>query len=186
METEFPYQTTQPDPPDQPPVDTTVEHAEQVKHAAAVAPAEVVATEDDVQVEEARAEAVSGTDAAASDLATAAAPAGPSAWTERRAARRFAMQLPVFVTVSAGDLAGSLKDHATVTRDVSASGVFFEMETPLPVNTEIEFTLTLPREITHSQAIRVHCLGTVVRCESGETGGRSGVAAVIDEFDLLA
>ncbi len=104
---------------------------------------------------------------------------GPAGWTERRAARRFPLRLPVFVTVTEG----GLKDHPTVTRDVSASGVFFEMENAIPVGTEIEFTLTLPPEITHSESIRVHCLGTVVRAEHGE---RAGVAALIDEFDLLA
>ena len=106
-------------------------------------------------------------------------PAGePSQWKERRAARRLALQLPVFVTVDDG----TLKDYATQTRDVSASGVFFEMDSPLVVGTEIEFTLTLPPEITHGDAIRVHCVGTVVRSEVGERGG---VAAIIDEFDLV-
>lgn len=114
------------------------------------------------------------------DAEPAAEPvSGPAGWTERRAARRLPLHVPVFVTVTEG----GIKDHAAVTRNVSASGVFLEMESPLPEGTEIEFTLTLPPEITHSGSIRVHCLGTVVRVEHGE---RAGVAAAIDEFDLLA
>ena len=48
----------------------------------------------------------------------------------------------------------------------------------------IEFTLTLPPEITLTESIRVRCKGKVVRVDDGD--GKVAVAAVIDEYEFLA
>jgi len=50
----------------------------------------------------------------------------------------------------------------------------------------IEFTLTLPPEITLTESIRVRCKGKVVRVDNGMADSRVPVAAVIDEYEFLA
>ena len=72
------------------------------------------------------------------------------------------------------------------TRDVSARGICFYLEAPLTVGSEIDFTLTLPPEITLTESIRVRCKGKVVRAENNLADAKVPVAAVIDEYEFLA
>ena len=99
---------------------------------------------------------------------------------EKRATRRFALRLPVSVNQN-GSTAMSAQ-----TRDVSARGICFYLEAPLASGSEIEFTLTLPPEITLTESIRVRCKGKVVRVEPGMADTKVPVAAVIDEYEFLA
>ena len=101
---------------------------------------------------------------------------------EKRATRRFALRLPVSVNYS-GNTGAAL---AAQTRDVSARGICFYMDAPLTTGSEIEFTLTLPPEITLTESIRVRCRGKVVRVEPGMADAKVPVAAVIDEYEFLA
>jgi len=101
---------------------------------------------------------------------------------DKRATRRFALRLPV--SVSAGD--GSAQALAAQTRDVSARGICFYLESGLPAGSTIEFTLTLPPEITLTESIRVRCKGKVVRVDDVNSDGKVAVAAVIDEYEFLA
>jgi hypothetical protein len=101
---------------------------------------------------------------------------------EKRATRRFALRLPVSVNY-AGDAGAAL---AAQTRDVSARGICFYMDSPLTAGSDIEFTLTLPPEITLTESIRVRCKGKVVRVDDGVTDAKVPVAAVIDEYEFLS
>jgi len=97
---------------------------------------------------------------------------------EQRSMRRFTMQLPVQVKLE------GLHTIAT-TRDVSAKGVFiFTDHEGFASETPIEFTLTLPPEITMTQSIRVNCTGKVIRVER-DPRGKYGVAALIDHYRFL-
>jgi len=49
----------------------------------------------------------------------------------------------------------------------------------------IEFTMTLPPEITLTESIRVQCKGHVVRVENPGEAGRLAVAALIEEYEFL-
>ena len=100
---------------------------------------------------------------------------------DKRATRRFALRLPV--TVRYGD---SEEEQAAQTRDVSARGICFYMDDPLTAGSDIEFTLTLPPEITLTESIRVRCKGKVVRVDDGSTDAKVPVAAVIDEYEFLS
>src|SRR5690242_14037924 len=78
----------------------------------------------------------------------------------KRAARRFALRVPVTVS----------RDHATNPeaariRDVSARGICFYLDAAIAQGEPIGFTLTLPPEITLTESIRVQCKGRVVRVE---------------------
>src|ERR1700755_1828577 len=101
---------------------------------------------------------------------------------EKRATRRFALRLPVAVNYAEN---GTQKRSAQ-TRDVSARGISFYVDSPIATGSLIEFTLTLPAEITLTESIRVRCKGTVVRIDDEASNGKMAVAAVIDEYEFLS
>ncbi len=101
---------------------------------------------------------------------------------EKRAARRFALQIPV--SVARGEDA-NLTEPAQI-RDVSARGISFYLDSPIESGSPIGFTLTLPPEITLTESIRVQCKGRVVRVENGQDEGKMAVAAVIEEYEFLS
>jgi hypothetical protein len=100
---------------------------------------------------------------------------------EKRAIRRFALQLPVTVTAASGELI----EATAQTRDVSSHGICFECDKPIERESTIEFTLTLPTEVTMTEPIRVHCRGTVVRIEN-KAGGKFAIAAAIESYEFVA
>jgi hypothetical protein len=99
----------------------------------------------------------------------------------KRATRRFALRLPVSVRYGENE-----QEHAAQTRDVSARGICFYLDSVIQAGSAIDFTLTLPPEITLTESIRVRCKGHVVRVEGGGPASKMAVAAVIDEYDFLA
>ncbi len=103
----------------------------------------------------------------------------PEPQTEQRATRRFALRLPLTVKYPQGE------ERQATTRDISARGICFLADSPILEGSPIEFTLTLPPEITLTDSIRVHCIGRVVRVEP-HLSGRIGVAAVIERYEFLA
>ncbi len=100
---------------------------------------------------------------------------------EKRAARRFALRIPVIVK------RGTDTNHSESAqiRDVSARGICFYLDSPIEQGSPIGFTLTLPPEITLTESIRVQCQGRVVRIENGDLEGKMTVAAVIEEYEFL-
>ena len=98
---------------------------------------------------------------------------------EKRAARRFALRVPVSVNRD------SSQNEAAQIRDVSARGICFDLESSVSQGSPIGFTLTLPPEITLTESIRVQCKGRVVRVENSRPDGKVGVAAVIEEYEFL-
>jgi PilZ domain len=101
---------------------------------------------------------------------------------DKRSTRRFALRLPLTVSYSANG--GNAKSAQT--RDVSARGVCFYVDSAIEAGSALEFTLTLPPEITLTESIRVRCKGKVVRVENGAPDGKVAVAAVIDEYEFLS
>jgi hypothetical protein len=99
---------------------------------------------------------------------------------DKRATRRFALRLPVSVRYGENE-----EEHAAQTRDVSARGICFYVDSAIQAGSAIDFTLTLPPEITLTESIRVRCKGRVVRVEGGSPANKMAVAAVIDEYEFL-
>ncbi len=99
---------------------------------------------------------------------------------EKRAARRFALRVPVTV-----NRASLTQNEAAQIRDVSARGISFYLDSSIEKGSPIGFTLTLPPEITLTESIRVQCKGRVVRVENGRAEGKVAVAAVIEEYEFL-
>jgi len=100
---------------------------------------------------------------------------------EKRAARRFALRIPV--TVSRGE-SPSQAEPAQI-RDVSARGISLYLDSPIAQGSPLGFTLTLPPEITLTESIRVQCKGHVVRVENNQSDGKMAVAAVIEEYEFV-
>jgi len=101
---------------------------------------------------------------------------------EQRATRRFSLELPVSVT----NTEAGLNEASTVTRDVSARGVCFFLNRTVNVGSRIEFTLTLPPEVTLTEHLSVRCKGRVVRVDNANSSGRVPVAAVIEQYEFLS
>src|SRR5579885_128170 len=106
----------------------------------------------------------------------------PQPQHDLRATRRFNLRLPIDVKYTA-ETVRQAKAH---TRDVSSRGICFYFDTPIEPGAYIEFTLTLPPEITLTESIRVRCKGTVVRVDQAAPDGKVAVAAVIDEYEFLS
>jgi len=99
---------------------------------------------------------------------------------EKRVTRRFPLRLPVSVRYGENP-----EEHRAQTRDVSARGICFFVDSAIQAGSPIEFTLTLPPEITLTESIRVRCKGHVVRVEGGDPAGKMAVAAKIEEYEFL-
>jgi hypothetical protein len=105
----------------------------------------------------------------------------PEPQLEKRAARRFALHIPV--TVEHGE--ETPVSQIAQIRDVSARGICFYLNGAFAKDSLIGFTMTLPPEITLTESIRVQCKGRVVRVENGSANGKLAVAAVIEEYEFL-
>jgi hypothetical protein len=98
---------------------------------------------------------------------------------EKRSIRRFSFDLPISVKF----LANGRREMAGHTRDVSSRGVFMYLEGEIEAGASIEFVMTLPPEITLSDAMRVRCMGRVLRVD--KSAREQGVAVAIDQYDFV-
>lgn len=99
---------------------------------------------------------------------------------ERRVSRRFTMVLPL--TVRSTGPNGAV-ERCGQTRDVSFRGLYFLIDANYDVGNEIEFVLTLPKEITQAGDVHIRCYGQVVRVDV--LNGHRGVAARIERYEFL-
>lgn len=96
---------------------------------------------------------------------------------EVRCAVRFPLSLPMLV--SAGR-----REFTALTRNVSASGVLFEMAGALRVGERVSFSLRMPGGILGTpHDVLVDCRGRVVRCSKSQA--QSHIAATIDEYQFV-
>jgi len=95
---------------------------------------------------------------------------------EVRCAVRFPLALPVVLATTHGDV-------KAFSKNVSASGVLFELSEELPAGLDIRFSLRMPGAILGTlHDVLVHCLGRVVRCSLSQT--QYLAAATIDEYQF--
>jgi len=96
---------------------------------------------------------------------------------EVRCAVRFPLSLPVELTDRLPELPG-------MTRNVSANGVLFELDGPLNVGDDIQFSLRMPGSVLGTpQDVLVRCRGRVVRCSLSQSHYQA--AATIDEYRFV-
>jgi hypothetical protein len=90
---------------------------------------------------------------------------------------RFPLALPVV-------LATGNEEWTAATRNISASGVLFELERKLPTGMTVEFSLRMPGSVLGtSHDVLVHCTGRVVRCSLSKD--QFLAAATIDEYQFV-
>jgi hypothetical protein len=104
----------------------------------------------------------------------------PQPYAEQRGTRRIALTLPVAVRFADSET----PEMAAQTKDVSARGIYFYMDSHPQAGSRLEFTLTLPPEITLTEEIRVRCVGRIVRVENPNPG-KVGIAAAIEQYEFL-
>ena len=92
--------------------------------------------------------------------------------------RRFDMRLPAVVRLDQDEF-------QTETQNVSARGVFFYLDRPVPAGTRCDVTLTFPPHITLTDAVRVRFTARVIRVESPLPSLRVGTAAMIEDYEFL-
>jgi hypothetical protein len=100
--------------------------------------------------------------------------------SERRTSQRFTMSLALKVR-SNGPL--GMVEQPGQTRDVGFRGLYFTTNADYELGSEIEFILTLPKEVTQSGDVNIRCRGRVVRTEPGSDN--RGVAARIERYEFL-
>jgi hypothetical protein len=93
--------------------------------------------------------------------------------------RRFDMRLPAIVRLESAD------EFHTETQNVSARGVFFYLDRAVEAGTQLEVTLTFPPHVTLTDAVRVRFTARVIRCESPLPSSRTGMAAMIENYEFL-
>jgi hypothetical protein len=96
---------------------------------------------------------------------------------EVRCAVRFPIVLPVVLSSGRGEI-------AAITRNVSASGVVFEMDSPMQAGLEIHFSLRMPSAALGTpHDVLVHCQGRVVRCSMNQSNYLA--ASTIDDYQFV-
>jgi hypothetical protein len=94
-----------------------------------------------------------------------------------RCAVRFPLALPVVLSTQTGE-------HPALTRNVSASGVLFDLQSALNVGQDIRFAMKMPGGALGSEHdVMVRCSGRVVRCSPSQ--GHYHAAATIDEYQFV-
>jgi hypothetical protein len=102
--------------------------------------------------------------------------------SDARTGKRFHLELPIKI-----HKAEEAAEHAGVTGNLSAAGVYIRADAALEVGSNVEFDITLPPEVTGAKEnVVVQCRGRVVRTdEPGGSGEARGVACVIDSYDFI-
>jgi hypothetical protein len=104
--------------------------------------------------------------------------------TERRAARRYDLTLPVAVRVPVGGRAIPQKGK---TRDVSTRGVYLLFDHSVVQDSDFDLTMTLPTDVPGGTGVFVRAVGIVVRVEEWTEEGnlRVGVGAKIRRYEIV-
>ncbi len=104
--------------------------------------------------------------------------------SEARTGKRFPLELPIKIHKSE-----ETGQHAGVTGNLSAAGVYIRADAALEVGSNVEFEIALPPEVTGAkEPVIVQCRGRVVRTDepgAGDSKDTRGVACVIDSYDFI-
>lgn len=96
-----------------------------------------------------------------------------------RTSRRFPVHLPL-------KFFGDHKIPPGSTANISAAGVYLWVDGGLQIDSAIEFEITIPAaSVGATHDAHIHCHGRVVRCDTDQEFGRTGVACVIERYEFL-
>ena len=93
---------------------------------------------------------------------------------ENRKNQRFELRLPFEIVV------GQVPLSKGETKNVSSCGVLFAAKAAVAVGEPIEYMITLPKARGTRTAVRLRCIGKVVRCDE-----ESEFAATLERYEFL-
>ncbi len=94
---------------------------------------------------------------------------------EQRRSKRYELRLPVEL-IRAG--AASVNESGE-TKNLSSSGILMTTEARFDVGESVEYLITLPVRALGEQALRLRCVGKMVRHEA------TAAAATLDRYEFL-
>ena len=94
--------------------------------------------------------------------------------------RRFQLKLPASVRVP-----GIPCEFSTKTENISARGIFFQIDRWMNEGTRVEVTVDFPSQITLADPVRVRFQAKVVRVEPRGEGMQTGVATAIEDYQVI-
>jgi hypothetical protein len=99
---------------------------------------------------------------------------------ERRMAPRVPTALPICLEWHHNEQ----EIHRTrgMTRDISRSGVYCYLESPLSPGLRVEFEVVFPEELTATDPLKLRCAGLILRSEIQDR--RFGAVASIEKFEI--
>lgn len=115
-------------------------------------------------------------------MATTATRNLPREVHERRASYRYDVLVPVIVRIP------GQQSRSARSKDVSTGGAYLLTEsTDLLPGTQLELTLTLPKDVTGGAGALVRASGKIVRVDKCDPEGerRTGVAVVFETYDFF-
>lgn len=99
---------------------------------------------------------------------------------ERRVGQRFDLHIPVRIRI-----VEPCCDISGFTENLSARGAFVYTDTIVAEGSAVEFTFTMPSEITLGEGMRVRCHGRVLRSMAGDHGAKPAIAVHFDTYEYL-
>ena len=103
---------------------------------------------------------------------------------DRRTARRYEFSLPVIIRVPTDK---EVPSRTGKTREISNRGVYFTIDNDLSAGAELDFTMTLPVEVTRGTEVFIRAIGKIVRVDkrTGDGDQTVGVAAVFEKHEIV-
>ncbi len=104
--------------------------------------------------------------------------------TERRTAQRYELSLPIMVCLAQTQ---PTEFYSAQVKNISTSGVYFQVDQPLAPGTQLLLTLSLPVEVTRGFKVLVRASGKVLRVDEETLNGVAvyGVASRIERYDII-
>jgi hypothetical protein len=100
--------------------------------------------------------------------------------SDRREARRFAMNLPLAVQAAEN----AERELSVQMRDVSYRGLYFFAVAGFEAGRDLVFVITLPQGISQKGSVKIRCQGQILRVDP-QQDGKVGVAAKIDRYEFV-
>jgi hypothetical protein len=101
--------------------------------------------------------------------------------SDRRVSRRLSFKTPLRVRL----WKSAEPERRTESLNLSQSGVFFAMDSPMGEGETVEILLSMPEELTDEPPIEWRCTGHVVRVERADpTCGKVGVGVQFDCYEV--
>jgi hypothetical protein len=103
--------------------------------------------------------------------------------SDRRAARRYDLSLPVIVRVLVNKEASAWTGE---TREISSRGVYFTIDSDFSAGAELDLMMIFPAEITGSTEAFIRATGKVIRVDkrSGDCDPKVDVAVAFETHEI--